>query len=599
VKLAFTHRTILLLVLFSLASLPPVWAQKFEGALNKGTVTVGERFTVSYTLTNARGTKLAPPNFGGLTFVGGPSQSSFQQNINGKVTKQITYAYTVRADKTGKFTIGPAQILVKGKWIESNSLSVKVVKANANQNKTPDYAQNLFIRCQVNKHEVYLGEQLRASFKVYMNYNIVDNSVSELPDYTGFWSEQLDMPAQTQITRENVNGRIFSVATIQKTILFPQKTGMLTIDPLEMDFTIRVQSDEKQRTWFGVRKVYKNVDVTVKSLPVEIEVKPLPTAGKPQSFYGAVGNFSMESSINKNEVAANEAIDLQLTIRGEGNIKLLEKPDFQFPADFEIYDPKISDNISLKTGKMKGKREYKYLIIPRHQGEFSIDPIEFSYFNPETGKFYVLSTDQFDINVLKGEYEEGEPYIGGTTKEEVKRFGEDIRFIKTGETELHEKGDSFFRSSGFYGAAALPFFLLGGFLLVTTRLRKQQMDVLGNRVRKASKEATKRLAAARKKQQEQDSNGFYEAVFQALYGFLSDKLNLPVAEMTKESIAATLTEKGVDAATTQQLIDTLNLCEMARFAPISDVSQADVLQRAENSIQQLEKQLKAWNWRVA
>ncbi|MCI5057000.1 MAG: BatD family protein [Flavobacteriales bacterium] len=409
-KFKTTH-IICVLVLFFIG-LPFGFGQttSFKTKLSKNSVSTGERFEVIFEL-NSNGGNFKPPSLKGFKILSGPNKSTSIQMINGQVSSKLTYSYVLMAAEVGELTIGAASIKVGAQELKTEPVTLTVTKGSAvkpsntntgqNSNNKPDIADNLFIKLFVNKSKAFTGEQITATYKIYTRLSIVDNEVNTLPSFNGFWTQDVDLPQHTALRNEVLNGVPYQVATIKKVILFPQRSGKLKVDPMSLDVVVRIPQRSSSRNifdqFFGR---YKDVKYTISSNAQTINVKALPS-NAPEAFDGAVGNYSFSAVIDKNEIETNDAINLKLTLSGQGNIKTLEDLDIDFPSDFEVYDPKIKDQINTTNGILSGKRTYEYLIIPRHAGEFTIDPIQFSYFDPKSKKYVDLSSGQFDIKVLK------------------------------------------------------------------------------------------------------------------------------------------------------------------------------------------------------
>jgi len=581
---------------------------KLTASVNRNTVGTGEAFEVTFSI-NGNIERFAPPDMNGFQVVGGPNQSSSMSSINGVTTSSMALSYDLVPTKEGTFTIGPATVVVNGKQYRSNPITVKVVKGAPQQQqsqsqqqgggqqdvatgKPGDISKNLFIRAVPDKSDVYLGEQLTVSYKLYSRVLIAGNQPDKLPEFNGFWSQDVKNQSQTVTwTVETYKGVRYQVANIKQTILFPQHSGNLTLDPLAMTFVVRQEAPARDvmEQFFGGG--YRDVKYKIASPPVTIHVKPLPEAGKPEGFSGAVGNFTFDASVDKKELKANEALNYRLKITGSGNIKLLDKLNTNFPADFEKYDPKITDTITEKVSGVAGSRIYNYLVIPRHEGTYTIDPVKFSYFNPATERYVTLPAKPFQIKVDKGVATANSvsSYTAGN-KEDVKVLGKDIRYIKDS-LDLHKEGE------GFYGSAFYYLLLLLGPLVFIAAFayrrwdEKNNSDVVKVKSRKASKIAAKHLANAQMQLSARNTNAFYEAISKGLYGYISDKLNIPAANLSKETIADELKARSVDDTLVTQLTDTLDLCEMARFAPVTGISEQEVFDRTKNIINDIEEKI--------
>ncbi|WP_448698670.1 BatD family protein [Mucilaginibacter sp. AW1-3] len=581
---------------------------KLTASVNRNTVGTGEAFEVTFSISGNI-ERFAPPDMSGFQVVGGPNQSSSMSMINGTTTSSMSLSYDLVATREGTFTIGPATVVVNGKQYRSNPISVKVVKGQAQPQqqqaqqgggqqqdvsvgRSGDIAKNLFIRAIPDKVNVYQGEQLTVSYKLYSRVMIAGNQGDKQPEFNGFWSQDIkNMNQQVSWTVETYKGVRYQVAVLRQTILFPEHSGNLVLDPLGMTFIVRQEAPPKDvmEQFFGGG--YKDVKYKVESPPVTIHVKPLPEAGKPEGFTGAVGNFSFDASVDKKELKANEALNYRLKITGSGNIKLLNTLNTNFPADFEKYDPKITDTVTEKLTGVSGSRIYNYLVIPRHEGTYTIDPVKFSYFNPATERYVTLPAKPFQIKVNKGDAAATNvSSYTSANKEDVKVLGKDIRYIKDS-LDLHKENEEFYGSALYYLLLLLgPLVFIGAFAY--RRWDEQNnSDVIKVKSRKASKIAAKHLANAQLQLTARNTNAFYEAISKGLYGYISDKLNIPAADLSKETIADQLKTRGVDNMLITQLTDTLELCEMARFAPVTGISEQEVFDKTKNIINDIEEKI--------
>lgn len=584
-----------------------VLGQSFTAQVAKTTVATGEQFEVQFTINTSSADRYTPPSFEGFQVVGGPNQSSSMTSINGNVTQSISIGYILVALKEGTFTIGSASLRSNGKMLSTNPITIKVVKGSPRQQQqmqqqqmdmddvvdsrpSSDIRKDIFIHAEVDKTNVYLGQQLTVTYKLYTRVGIVNYNLEKAPDLNGFWSQDIKSTQQnTTMQVEMYKGQRYNTAELRKTVLFPQRDGNLTIDPMILTFVVRqpVASRDPMEQFFGGG--YRDVKIKVQSAPVTIRVKPLPEAGKPAGFAGAVGLFSVSADVDKKELKANEALNYKLNIKGSGNIKLLKEANINPPADFEKYDPKITDSVDVTEGGVKGTRTLTYLLIPRHEGNYTIDALPFSYFNPSTGRYVTVSTKAFNIKVNKGTDAAGNvTSFAGTDQHDVKLLNKDIRYIKTGDPDLYKDGDIFFGSAGYYLLLLIGPLAFAGAFAYRRYNEEQNSDVVKVKNRRAAKLAAKHMANAQKELQAGNTKAFYEAVYGGLYGYLSDKLNIPAADLNHENIAAELKAKKVDDALIQKLISTIELCEMARFAPVSGVSQQQVFDGAKGTINDIE-----------
>ena len=577
----------------------------------------GKQFRLSFTL-NEQGSnlKLPPGIESNFDILMGPStsQSISMTNINGQTTQQITYGFTyiLRSKQEGTFELRPASIEVGGKIFESNSLKIQVVKAQSKpvqpqagaggtgaEEQTQGSPQNvelgadnLFVRIEMSKQNVFKGEQIVATVKLYVNPNIPVAGFDEvnLPTYEGFYTQDVEIPQQVNFTREVFDNKIYQVGVLKKTILFPQQTGRITVEPFSMG--LLVQQQVKQRSFFDdFFNSFRTVKATISSKPVTVNVKDLPKA--PADFMGGVGNFSINSEISSQDVTTNDAVTLKVTISGSGNIRLVNSPKLQLPSDFEIYDPKTTDNVSVGNTGVSGTKTIEYLFQPRFEGEYTVPAMSFSFFNPASGSYETKSTAEYTLRVKKGSGEQTAAVVGSMRKEDVQLLGQDIRYIQQGDPELEAKGYTFFGTTLFYliyGASAFVFLLL---FFIYRKKAQENANIALMRNKKANKVAQKRLKAAATFMKQNNNEAFYESVLKAFEGYLSDKLGIPVADLSRESAVAGLQKKNVEQAVISDFVSVVEQCEFARYAPAggSEVRN-ELYTKAETTMGLMEKQIK-------
>ena len=568
----------ILALIISLAN--SAFAQKFTAQTSKQRVAIGEQFQISFSL-NSSGNNFQAPSLANFDVYSGPNQSSSMSFVNGSMTQSISLSYIIAAKKEGKFTIGPAIVNVNGTNIQSNFIAIEVVKGAANQQQgnsaaqapsapTENVSENLFVKTIVDKTKAYQGEQITVTQKVYTRYQLRGFQDIKFPDYTGFWAQDIPGNQQIQLTNEVIDGVTYQVGELKRTYIFAQRAGKLEIEPMKVECAIRKQSNRRPRDifeqFFGGG--YEDAVVSVKSKPITIEIKALPEANKPEGFSGAVGNYSFKAQLSKESVKANDALNLTITLSGNGNIKLATPTDMHFPEDFETYDPKIKENISAGAKGVNGSKTFDYLIIPRHEGDYKIDQLNFSYFDPEKKEYVTLPSPEFNIHVEKGNADEStSSMVNPKSKEDVKVLGNDIRYIKTNDFKLQAKNNYFFGSALFYTGLISPLLAFMGFIILRRKHLEQNKDVVAVKSRKASKMAKKRLSIAEQHLKSNNKEQFYIEILKALHGYLGDKLNINVADLNKEHISQILKTKNSTDATIQQLTSTIDNCEYARYAP--------------------------------
>jgi hypothetical protein len=556
------------------------FAQKFTAQTSKQRVAVGEQFQISFSL-NSSGNNFQAPSLTNFDVYSGPNQSTSMSFVNGSMTQSISLSYIIAAKKEGKFSIGPAVVNVNGTNIQSNSIAIEVVKGAANQQQgnaatqapsapTENVSENLFVKTTVDKTKAYQGEQITVTQKVYTRYQLRGFQDIKFPDYTGFWAQDIPGNQQIQLTNEVIDGVTYQVGELKRTYIFAQRSGKLEIEPMKVECAIRKQSNKRPRDifeqFFGGG--YEDAVVSVKSKPISIEIKALPEANKPVGFSGAVGNYSFKAQLSKESVKANDALNLTVTLSGSGNIKLASPSEMHFPEDFETYDPKIKENISTGAKGVNGSKTFDYLIIPRHEGDYKINQLNFSYFNPEKKEYVTLPSPEFNIHVEKGNADESaSSMVNPKSKEDVKVLGNDIRYIKTNDFKLQAKNNYFFGSALFYTGLISPLLAFIGFIIVRRKQLEQNKDVVAVKSRKASKMAKKRLSIAEQHLKSNNKEQFYIEILKALHGYLGDKLNINIADLNKEHISKILKTKNSTDSTIQQLTSTIDNCEYARYAP--------------------------------
>lgn len=555
----------------------------FVAQVSKNKVVIGEVFQLAFTI-NGQGNNLVYPNLNMFDIYSGPNQSQSMSIVNGNMSQSTTVSFYLLPKKEGKFTIGSASIMSGGQKLETKPIVIEVMKGNpanaqANQNQqqnqqqaTPPTSKNidgddLFVKTSLNKSKCILGEQLILSQRVYSRVDLRGFQNVKFPPYNGFWTQQETGNQQIDLHQENVNGVMYYVAELSKVYVFPQRTGKLTIEPIEIECVVRRAVNRQPRNifeqFFGAGG-YEDVIVKVKSKPVSVDVIDLPSNNKPLNFTGAVGDFSYKAEVDNHTIKANEAINLKITITGKGNIKLIDPLKLNLPESFEVYDPKISENIKTQGG-VSGSVVYNYLMIPREKGEFILNNIEFNYFNPDKKQYISLPSPDIAINVLQGDASSAQ--VVTSTKNGIKETENDIRYIKTGDLELQSQGSYFFSSFTHYMLLLVPIclFILG--LFFVNRYNKANSDVVAVKERKAARIAKKQLVQAEKHMQQNEKELFFNETLNALNKYISDKFAIAIADLSKEKIKEMLLQKQMDELIITRLIDTLNTCEYAKYAP--------------------------------
>ena len=550
-------------------------------------VGANEQFSLTYE-ANAQGDNFKSGNLSAFTVLQGPSNSSSTSIsiINGQMqrTTSISYTYILAPKKTGTFTISPGSITVDGKKYASNAVTIKVVAGNGNQSTAQTNTtvqgitdKDVFVRLQTNKRSVYKGEPIVTTIKLYTRVQLQQLNDYKIPQFDGFWKEEIKSKDGNTVhwQRENVNGVIYNSAIISQFVLVPQKAGKLTIDPVGME-VIALQEVQRHNGHRGMfndpffddffsQSNYQQVKKTLKSTPVKINVKNIPDEAQ------AVGDIKLSSNISKTEVKANESISLKITVSGEANLNMIEPFKINFPSDFEAYNPKTTQNIKVTTAGISGTKTFEYLIIPRHEGKYSIPPVSIECFNPSTGKVKRIATKGYEIKVNKGAPESqvaGMDY--SQNQEDIKFLGKDIRYIKTNDFPLYKKSAIWFGSTSFYLSYTLSTTAFLFFVFFLRKQRKDSADQIGYKKRKAGALARKRLRIAEHFLKENDSAKYYEALLQGIWGYLGDKLSLQKSELSRHRIQQALVKRQVPTTIIEQLLSILEKCEMARYAPVGN-----------------------------
>ncbi|MGD0581635.1 MAG: BatD family protein [Bacteroidales bacterium] len=553
-------------------------------------VTAGEQFPINFTV-NAAGGEFTVPQFNNFNRIMGPqtSYSSNTQIINGRISQQTsyTYSYYLQADKKGKYVIGPASVRIKNKEYYSDSIRIEVVgEANTGNVSRPNEqvtkgntgqqpsGSDLFIQLLPSRSEVYQGEYVVATLKLYSRVDLSGLNEIKFPDFNGFLRENLETPPLTSLQRENLNGVMYGTGVIQQFLLFPQVPGNLTIGPVEISALIQQKVGNSDPFFGDFFSSFQNVPRAIVSKPVKITVKPLP-ANKPDDFSGIVGKIDLIASLSRDTANVNDALNFKITINGTGNLRLAGKPSFKLSPDVEVYEPKITDNIRNASNGTSGQKTFEYVLIPRHYGNFTIPPITYTYFNPESGKYEAVFTKEFNFYARKIADQGGAVTVyGGVSKEDVKYLGKDIRFIDSSPGRLAIPDNLFISKRSFltfYGLALLIFIAI---LIIRREHIRRNSDISSVKNRKAAKVAGKRLSEASKCLKSGMTDRFHEEILKALWGYLSDKLTIPVSELTRTTAVDALRRNGINEEQIEHLSSLLDKCEYARFAPSSSAAEA-------------------------
>ncbi len=575
-------------------------------------VVSGDQVRLVFTVNSQDIKDFRAPSIKGFDVLMGPSRSqqSSIQIINGKRTSNSSTAFTyiLLAGSPGTYTIPAASVEVNGEKVFSNAISIKVLPQDQTSGNSGNNgggsasssrsqaagsrisANDLFITATASKTTVHEQEAILLTYKVYTVVNL-RQLYGKMPDLKGFHTQEVELPQQKTFTLEHYKGRNYNTTVWSQYVLFPQQTGKLEIPSITFDGVVAQQtvSDDPFDAFFNGGG-YVEVKKKITTPKVVINVQPLPA--KPAGFSGAVGEFKLASSINATDVKTNDAVTIKLTLSGTGNMKLIGTPEVKFPQDFEIYDPKVTDDYKLTNSGLTGTKTFEYLAIPRHAGNFTIPAVEFTYFDLKSNSYKTLKTEAYNLKVAKGQGNADQVISDFTNKESVKMLGKDIRFIKLGDSSLRPKGDFFFGTVGYYLCYLIPLLLFIVFAVIYRQKALENANVAKVKTKKANKVATRRMKLAGKLLAENKKNEFYDEVLKALWGYISDKLSIPVSQLSKDNIEAELTNYGVQEALIAEFIGVLNECEYARYAPGNENEAMDkvysasveVISKMENSI---------------
>lgn len=546
-------------------------------------VSVGEQFRLSYTVNTQNVSDFRagniPAEFEVLIGPNRSMQSSYQM-INGHTSQSssITYTYIVAATKGGSYTIPAAHVVVDGKKIASNALTIKVIGSTGSNSRPYNddegeevremgsriSGSDLFIKVSANKKRVYEQEPILLTYKVYTLVQL-SQLRGDMPDLKSFYTQEVDLPQQKSFSLETVNGRPYRTCTWSQYVMFPQTTGKLHIPAITFEGVVIQQNRNVDpfEAFFNGGSGYVEVKKKIEAPGIEIQVDPLPQ--RPATFSGGVGKFNISAQLDKTETKANDPITLRIIVSGTGNLKLIKQPVINLPKDFDKYEPKVTDQTKLTTAGIEGSKIYDVLIVPRHQGKYDIPPVEFTYFDTSTKRYETVKTEAFHLDVAKGSGASAVSDFSG--QDELQELNKDIRFIKTGDADQHLTGDYFFGSTAYWiTIAALVLVFIALFVIFRQRAI-DNANVTAMRGKKANKVATKRLKQAARLMTDNKPGEFYDEVLRALWGYVGDKLNIPVAQLSHDNISSKLAERGVHQSIIDKFIGALDECEFERYAP--------------------------------
>lgn len=585
------------IVAFLLTAIFQMSAQNVIRVEAPDVVAVNEQFNVTFIIEGEK----SPSDFqwssgDDFQLVWGPQKgsSSSIQIINGKRSSshQTTFTYILIPKATGTFQLPVATALLSGDRISSTQASIQVVSDGASSSRSSGQnggkssgggqtsstgsgeisSNDLFMRLSLSRTEVVIGEPITATLKIYQRANVVGFENAKFPTFNGFWSQETYVPNNIEFKRESLDDKIYNTAVLRTYVLIPQQSGTITIDPAELVCLVNIRTaPSTSNSLFDsfFQDEYRTIRKRVTTPAVKVKVNPLP-AGQPASFGGGVGNFGISARLTTDNLKTHDAASLVITVSGRGNVALLEEPKVNFPPDFEVYDTKTTENTDKSNGGTSGSKSFEYPFIPRSHGDFTIDPVEYSYYDVNAGKYVTLRTEPLHVKVAKGKGGDSTPVTtvnSGVERKDVKSLADDIRFIFTGKPGLSGSGSFFVGSVFFWILLALMILGATSVYLAFRKVAAMRADVAGTKNRRATKMAQKRLKLAGEYLDKNLYTAFYEELHKALIGFVSDKLNMDMSEISKDNIASALTEGGVSEEQTKAFTDLLDACEFARYSP--------------------------------
>ncbi|WP_228852758.1 BatD family protein [Aegicerativicinus sediminis] len=567
----------------------------FEAKVSKTTLGENERLRVDFNM-NAEGDNFIPPSFNDFTVLGGPNRSVQYQWINGKRSYNMTYTFFLAPKAQGTFKIGSASVEVKGDTFKSNPVTITVTKPidKPKDPNDPNYiaTQNLHLVAEVSKTNPYLNEAITVVYKLYVSTDTGVEQWREIdnPRYNDFWSQNIKIQ-QMRPVNTKFNGEDYRYVVLRKVVLYPQKSGKLEIEPLSLDVTMKVPTN--QRSIFGDR-VMARVNRTVSAGSKTINVKALPEKGKPMDFSGAVGKFDFSVTTSKDQLDAAEAFQAKVEVTGNGNLKLIELPKLTLPSSLEVYEPEHTESIKTDLDGMKGTIADNYTIIPQYKGKYPIPGISFSYFDPKTESYKRINSDEIVIDVLDGPINSKTASTGvispNSSKQEVIVNNDQFAYIKTDTELVPIEQDNYFKSVGFWSSLLFPLIAIPLVMFVKRRKDERDLDVVGMRRRQADRMARRYLSEAKKHLGNKEM--FYVSLEKALHNYLKARLRLETSELSKDRISSLLKSKGVDQKTVLEFVQLLKNCELARYTPITQVEMKRDYDSAATTIASIDKEIK-------
>jgi len=546
------------------------FSQELKLSVSKNPVAVGEEFRIEFSIDGAA-SEFKGPNLNGLRKLSGPNQSSSSsmQIINGKVSssKTTSFTYYVTALNEGTLTIGEASVKSDGKTVRSQPGQMQITKANPKNKLASTYniAENVYVKASTNKTKIYQGEQIVVSYKLYSKINLADINLTIVPELNDFWKEAIETSSNAKL--EVIDGVKHNVWEMSRFILTPQKSGVLSIDPMSVNITVQIKNNRRRDPFgdpFGFFGSYQNIEEEISSKNINITVKDLPE-GAPDNFNGAVGQFKLQSSVDKSSIEANQALNYKLTLSGNGNIHLIDGIEVEFPSNFETFDPQKNDKTFSTKNGIAGKIEFEHLLIPRYKGEYEIKGVDFSYFDPKTKTYNSITTKPITINVQKGTGDDNS-YI---SSEELKNTSSNQLSDIIVSSELKQNKEVSFSKWLFIVLIAFPILGLLGFLIMLFVEAKNDANPILSKYRKSLKIAQKRLKNAQNHLENNKKEPFFEEIEKSLWSYFSNKFNVSSADLSKETINDFFAKNSISEDVSKNFTSIIEKCEFCRFAPSS------------------------------
>lgn len=564
-------------------------------SVSKNKLGENQRLRIQFSVNKQGADNFSPPNFQNFKVVAGPSQSISQSSswINGKMQTNFTksYTYIIQPLKQGEFIIPSASIEYEGKELKSQPVKIIVVDPVElpKDPNDPNYIaqQNIHLVAEVSKSRPYIGEGIYVEFKLYVSQNVSvnDYSVTESPQYDGFWNEEIKVNG-LPVRMGTYNGEQYRYVVLKKQLLIPTKSGRLFIDPMKMDIVIGVPTGRAD--FFG-NQITRNITRTFASAKKIIIPRELPLAGKPEDFTGAVGDFNFQVTSSRNSLKSNETALVSVEVKGKGNLNLFEIPEIKTPAELEVFTPERKENVKVTSDGIIGSVSKDYTVVPQYKGKYKIPSVSFSYFNPSTEKYVTLDSEDLFIDVLEGKELITNSDNTNTIKKDVIITGNNFRYIQTDTSFISSYKSDFYKTNLFYILLIAPLFIIPLSIIIANKNEARKRDVLGNKLRKADRLARKYLSAAKKQIENEDE--FYIALEKALHNYLKAKLRIETAEISREKISSLLNDKGVEKEWIKKFIEVFESCDLARYSPVTQTMMNDDYEKAKSVISQIDKQL--------